>query len=43
MVVISEDADLLQLLLSDHGPEGVATWARDADLKLGLLPGMSLF
>ena len=28
------DAELLQLLLSDRGPEGVATWARDADMKL---------
>ena len=36
MVVFSEDAHLLKLLLSNRGPEGVATWARDADLKLGL-------
>ena len=36
MVVFSQDAHLLKLLLSDRGPEGVATWARDADLKLGL-------
>lgn len=36
VVVFSQDAHLLKLLLSDRGPEGVATWARDADLKLGL-------
>eukprot|EP00434_Breviolum_minutum_P032933 symbB.v1.2.029134.t1/scaffold3148.1/size62448/3 len=27
------DAHLLKLLLSNRGPEGVATWARDADLQ----------
>lgn len=32
----TEDAELLQLLLNDRGPEGVATWARDADMKLAV-------
>ena len=35
-VPCTEDAELLQLFLNDRGPEGVATWARDADMKLAV-------
>ena len=36
LVRCTEDAEVLQLLLNDRGPEGVATWARDADMKLAV-------